>query len=77
MAELAAEEENAGIRVMVGPWESSQLIYTPRARVFDHFDHEIHSIRGGFEGADEGTRKARIMLLEGTDLALDISTPGR
>ncbi|BGP16215.1 hypothetical protein JCM10213_007072 [Rhodosporidiobolus nylandii] len=68
----------------VDPWEARQECYTPTAQVLDHFDQEINGRLGGVECevvGEDGTirwekRKARIMLLAGSDLILTMSEPG-
>ncbi|GAA5995987.1 hypothetical protein JCM11641_001805 [Rhodosporidiobolus odoratus] len=67
----------------VDPWEARQQSYTPTAQVLDHFNEEINVKRGGVEVEWEENgrrrvekRKARIMLLAGSDLILTMSEPG-
>ncbi|KAM0755370.1 Nucleotidylyl transferase [Meredithblackwellia eburnea MCA 4105] len=84
MCQLACDDTSDWL--MVDPWEALvKSEYTPTARVLDHFDEEINVVRGGItvEITDEVTgetkiekRKARIMLLAGSDLIRTFSQPG-
>jgi len=72
--------------LMVDQWEALvQQEYMPTAKVLDHFNHEINTVRGGIEvdvyDAESGRtyadkRQARIMLLAGSDLIQTMSEPG-
>ncbi|GAA6061448.1 hypothetical protein JCM10212_005651, partial [Sporobolomyces blumeae] len=71
--------------LMVDPWEARQPQYLPTAQVLDHFDHEINEVRGGVDvevrDAETGEvtvekRRARIMLLAGSDMILTMTIPG-
>lgn len=82
MCQLAVEDTSEWL--LVDPWEARQPKYLPTAQVLDHFMEHING-KGGVEVrvADEETgelrterRKARIMLLAGSDLILTMSEPG-
>ena len=72
--------------LMVDPWEARQPEYVPTAKILDHFDHELNQVRGGVDVQvqDEENpgsykiekRKARIVLLAGSDLIQTMSEPG-
>lgn len=72
--------------LMVDPWEARQPAYVPTAKILDHFDHEVNVVRGGVDVKvpdedNEGEfklvkRKARIILLAGSDLIQTMSEPG-
>ncbi|GAA96717.1 uncharacterized protein L969DRAFT_97069 [Mixia osmundae IAM 14324] len=83
MCELACQSMSDWI--MVDPFEARHDTYLPTARVLDHFEHEINTVKGGveIEVLDPETgetsverRKARIMLLAGSDLIQTMSEPG-
>ncbi|EEP76320.1 nicotinamide-nucleotide adenylyltransferase 2 [Uncinocarpus reesii 1704] len=74
MCRLAVDKTSNWL--MVDPWEALQKEYSPTAKVLDHFDHEINTVRGGID-VGNGTRKpVRIALLAGADLIHTMSTPG-
>lgn len=73
MCNIAAEGTSSWL--MVDPWEAFQS-YQRTAVVLDHFDHEINDVLGGIETADGEKRRARIMLLAGSDLISTMSEPG-
>ncbi|KAL8418828.1 hypothetical protein RB594_002149 [Gaeumannomyces avenae] len=71
--------------VMVDEFETSvrnpatgEPEYTPTAQVLAKLDHEINTVRGGIQSAEDPSirRRARICLLAGGDLILTMSTPG-
>jgi nicotinamide mononucleotide adenylyltransferase len=68
--------------LMVDPWEALvQTEYSKTADVLDHFEEEINGKRRGIPVLDEDgneveRRKARIMLLAGSDLIQTMSEPG-
>ncbi|KAH8924826.1 Nucleotidylyl transferase [Atractiella rhizophila] len=76
--------------IAVDPWEARQAEYTPTARVLDHFEEMVNGDvdAGGMGGVTcfvqdgeggelrEEKRKARVMLLAGTDLIQTMSSPG-
>jgi nicotinamide mononucleotide adenylyltransferase len=68
--------------LMVDPWEVLvQPGYTKTADVLDHFEEEINGRQGGVavidaHGAEVGRRRARILLLAGSDLIQTMSEPG-
>ena len=73
MVKRACEETSD--RWDVDPWEASRKEYTPTAAVLDHFDYEINTRMGGING--RGTkRRAKIMLLAGSDLLKTMSDEG-
>lgn len=63
------------ICLTVDPWEALHDDYLETAKVLDHFEHEINTVRGGIE-TSEGKKKARIALLAGADLIQTMSSPG-
>lgn len=82
MCQLAVEDTSDWL--LVDPWEARQPKYLPTAQVLDHFMEQING-QGGVEVRvqDQETgelvverRKARIMLLAGSDLILTMSEPG-
>ncbi|KAJ4507339.1 Nicotinamide/nicotinic acid mononucleotide adenylyltransferase 1 [Exophiala dermatitidis] len=74
MCQLAIDK--ASNWLMVDSWEADQKEYQPTAKVLDHFDHEINTVRKGVD-AGNGTRKpVKISLLAGADLIQTMSTPG-
>ncbi|CCA71100.1 probable nicotinamide mononucleotide adenylyltransferase [Serendipita indica DSM 11827] len=62
--------------LMVDPWEGFQPKYQPTAVVLDHFDHEVNEVLGGIETRSGERKRARIMLLAGSDLINTMSEPG-
>lgn len=74
MCQLAIDK--ASNWLMVDSWEAEKKEYQPTAKVLDHFDHEINTVRKGVDAGD-GTRKpVKISLLAGADLIQTMSTPG-
>lgn len=81
MCELAVQTSDW---LMVDPFEARQTAYLPTAKVLDHFNHELNVVRGGVDVEVEDEwgeitiekRKARIMLLAGSDLIQTMSIPG-
>lgn len=74
MCQLAIDK--ASTWLMVDTWEAEKKEYQPTAKVLDHFDYEINTVRKGIDAGD-GTRKpVRIALLAGADLIQTMSTPG-
>ncbi|KAF9035073.1 Nucleotidylyl transferase [Hymenopellis radicata] len=71
MCTLAAERTT---ELMVDSWETFQA-YQLTAGVLDHFDRQINTVLGGVR-PDEERRKARVMLLAGSDLVATMSEPG-
>uniref|UniRef100_A0A8H7NEV5 Cytidyltransferase-like domain-containing protein n=1 Tax=Bionectria ochroleuca TaxID=29856 RepID=A0A8H7NEV5_BIOOC len=57
-------------------WEAQRPVFTPTARVLDHFDYEINHVMGGIECTDGTRKRAKIVLLAGADLIQTLSTPG-
>uniref|UniRef100_A0A0B7K032 Nicotinamide-nucleotide adenylyltransferase n=1 Tax=Bionectria ochroleuca TaxID=29856 RepID=A0A0B7K032_BIOOC len=74
MCEIAAK--NASSWLMFDPWEAQRPVFTPTARVLDHFDYEINHVMGGIECTDGTRKRAKIVLLAGADLIQTLSTPG-
>ncbi|VUC33601.1 unnamed protein product [Clonostachys rosea] len=74
MCEIAAK--NASKWLMFDPWEAQRPVFTPTARVLDHFDYEINHVMGGIECTDGTRKRAKIVLLAGADLIQTLSTPG-
>lgn len=74
MCKLAVDETSNWL--MVDPWEALQKDYSPTAKVLDHFDYEINTVRGGIDVGDGTRRPVRISLLAGADLIHTMSTPG-
>ncbi|TKX21046.1 nicotinamide/nicotinic acid mononucleotide adenylyltransferase [Elsinoe australis] len=72
MCNLAVEQSSW---ISVDPWEALHEEYLETAKVLDHFDHEINTVRGGVE-TPNGRKKARIALLAGADLVQTMGTPG-
>ena len=73
-------EINLGHRVSdfesaVDPWEALHEDYLETAKVLDHFEHEINTVRGPFN-TPQGPKKAKIALLAGADLIQTMSAPG-
>ncbi|KIM33189.1 hypothetical protein M408DRAFT_14039 [Serendipita vermifera MAFF 305830] len=62
--------------LMVDPWEGYQPRYQPTAVVLDHFDHQINEVLGGIETSTGDRKRARVMLLAGSDLINTMSEPG-
>ncbi|KAH8836889.1 hypothetical protein MCOR27_010320 [Pyricularia oryzae] len=71
--------------IMVDEYETSvrnpttnEPAYTPTAQVLAKLDHEINTVLGGIQSADDPNKRtrARICLLAGGDLVLTMSTPG-
>jgi len=82
MCQLAVEDTSSWL--LVDSWEARQPKYLPTAQVLDHFMEQING-KGGIDVSvlDQQTgelvveqRKARIMLLAGSDLILTMSEPG-
>jgi nicotinamide mononucleotide adenylyltransferase len=59
----------------VDPWEALHEDYLETAKVLDHFEHEINTVRGPFD-TPQGPKKAKIALLAGADLIQTMSAPG-
>ncbi|BFZ54865.1 Nicotinamide/nicotinic acid mononucleotide adenylyltransferase 1 [Savitreella phatthalungensis] len=75
MVRLACQETSD--RWDVDSWEASQATYTPTALVLDHFDAEINGRLGGVAIPESSEkRKAKIMLLAGSDLLKTMSDEG-
>ncbi|KAF2863943.1 Nucleotidylyl transferase [Piedraia hortae CBS 480.64] len=60
--------------ISVDPWEALHREYLETAKVLDHFDYEINTVRGGVE-TPSGKKKCQISLLAGADLIQTMSLP--
>jgi nicotinamide mononucleotide adenylyltransferase len=74
MCQLAIDK--ASTWLMVDTWEAEKKEYQPTAKVLDHFDHEINTIRKGIDAGNGIRKPVRIALLAGADLIQTMSTPG-
>lgn len=61
--------------LMVDTWEAEKKDYQPTAKVLDHFDHEINTLRKGIDSGDGSRKRVSIALLAGADLIETMSTP--
>ncbi|KAJ6256685.1 hypothetical protein Dda_8551 [Drechslerella dactyloides] len=67
--------------LQVDTWEPFSPEYLPTAKVLDHFDYELNTVRGGAkivdaDGNEIGRKPYRIVLLAGSDLIMTMSEPG-
>ncbi|KIV92216.1 nicotinate (nicotinamide) nucleotide adenylyltransferase [Exophiala mesophila] len=73
MCQLAIDK--ASNWLMVDTWEAEKKEYQPTAKVLDHFDHEINTLRKGIDTGDGSRKRVSIALLAGADLIQTMSTP--
>ena len=74
MCELACERTSTWLSV--DSWETLQPVYTPTARVLDHFDEEINGKLNGVRTPSGEYRRVKVMLLAGGDLIESMGEPG-
>ncbi|KAK6352532.1 hypothetical protein TWF730_009356 [Orbilia blumenaviensis] len=79
MCQVACEQTSSWLQV--DTWEPFCPEYLPTAKVLDHFDHELNTVRGGAkivdsEGKEIGRKPYKIVLLAGSDLIMTMSEPG-
>ncbi|KAF3926711.1 hypothetical protein ABW21_db0204615 [Orbilia brochopaga] len=79
MCQVACEQTSNWLQV--DTWEALSPEYLPTAKVLDHFDYELNTIRGGAKiidanGKEIGRKPYRIVLLAGSDLIMTMSEPG-
>ncbi|KAK6523800.1 hypothetical protein TWF281_001771 [Arthrobotrys megalospora] len=79
MCQVACEQTSSWLQV--DTWEPFSPEYLPTAKVLDHFDYELNTVRGGAKVVDEdgkeiGRKPYRIVLLAGSDLIMTMSEPG-
>ncbi|KAK6347147.1 hypothetical protein TWF696_007226 [Orbilia brochopaga] len=79
MCQVACEQTSNWLQV--DTWEPFSPEYLPTAKVLDHFDYELNTVRGGAkivdaDGKEIGRKPYRIVLLAGSDLIMTMSEPG-
>ncbi|EGX52650.1 hypothetical protein TWF173_011337 [Orbilia oligospora] len=79
MCQVACEQTSSWLQV--DTWEPFCPEYLPTAKVLDHFDYELNTVRGGAkivdaEGKEIGRKPYKIVLLAGSDLIMTMSEPG-
>ncbi|KAK6498731.1 hypothetical protein TWF481_011305 [Arthrobotrys musiformis] len=79
MCQVACEQTSNWLQV--DTWEPFCPEYLPTAKVLDHFDYELNTVRGGAkivdsDGKEVGRKPYRIVLLAGSDLIMTMSEPG-
>ncbi|KAF3935202.1 hypothetical protein ABW19_dt0200241 [Dactylella cylindrospora] len=79
MCQVACEQTSSWLQV--DTWEPFCKEYLPTAKVLDHFDYELNTVRGGAkvvdkDGNEVGRKPYKIVLLAGADLIMTMSEPG-
>ncbi|KAK6339357.1 hypothetical protein TWF718_008777 [Orbilia javanica] len=79
MCQVACEQTSSWLQV--DTWEPFCPEYLPTAKVLDHFDYELNTVRGGAkvvdsEGKEIDRKPYKIVLLAGSDLIMTMSEPG-